>query len=381
MSEAGRPLKIGVVCYPTFGGSGVVATELAKGMAQRGHEIHLFSYAPPARLDVFDERIHLHEVEVSSYPLFKYPPYDLALASRLAEVVEDADIDLVHAHYAIPHTMAALLVKDLLRPRRVPVVTTLHGTDITVVGQDPSYRRVTRHAIRNSDAVTSVSEYLKRRTQEVFGLDNGMIVIPNFVDTERFKPGRNRSIRGCFSRANERVVMHVSNFRPVKRAALVVDAFADIVKAMPATLVMIGDGPDRSACEARAQALGLKSRVRFLGAQTDVEHLLPNADVFLLPSEHESFGLAALEAMASGVVPIVTAAGGLPEVIQDGVDGLLVAEEQIHTMGARAVALLQDGERLAAMSAAARLAAVDRFAREAIVARYEAVYRDVIQPT
>ncbi|MDJ0523481.1 MAG: N-acetyl-alpha-D-glucosaminyl L-malate synthase BshA [Planctomycetota bacterium] len=380
MSNASdRALRIGVVCYPTFGGSGVVATELGKGLAERGHEIHLFSYAPPARLDAFDEHLHLHEVEVSSYPLFKYPPYDLALASRLAEVAEDSDLDLVHAHYAIPHTVAGLLVKDILKPRPFPVVTTLHGTDITVVGQDPSYARVTRHAIRNSDAVTSVSTYLKTRTEEVFGLENGMHVIPNFVDTERFRPQRNPHIRGCFSRGNERVVMHVSNFRPVKRAGLAIEAFATIAEAMPSTLVMIGDGPERATCEAQAGKLGLKNRVRFLGAQTDIENLLPNADLFLLPSEYESFGLAALEAMACGVVPVVTDAGGLPEVVRDGVDGLLIDADAMETMGTRSVELLGDEERLAAMGAAARTAATDRFDRGDIISRYENVYRSVLE--
>ena len=372
-----RLLKVGVVCYPTFGGSGVVATELGKAMAAHGHEIHLFSYAPPARLDAFDEHIHLHEIEVSSYPLFKYPPYDLALASRLAEVAEDADLDLVHAHYAIPHTVAALLVRDILG-RKLPVVTTLHGTDITVVGQDPSYKRVTKYALRKSDAVTSVSAYLKARTEEVFDLDNGMSVIPNFVDTERFQPGYERHIRSCFSRAGERVLMHVSNFRPVKRAMLAVEAFAGVARAMPATLVMIGDGPDRAACEARANALGLRDRIRFLGAQTDVENLLPAADVFLLPSEYESFGLAALEAMACGVVPLVTRAGGLPEVVRDGVDGVLVDESEMDGMGAVAVALLEDDERLGRMGKAAREAAVGRFGRRGIVEQYEAVYRSVL---
>ena len=375
---ATRSLRIGVVCYPTFGGSGVIATELCKGMAERGHEIHLLSYAPPARLDVFDERIHLHQVEVSSYPLFKYPPYDLALASRLAEVTEDADLDLVHVHYAIPHTIAALLVKSILAPRKLPVVTTLHGTDITVVGQDPSYKRVTRYALRGSDAITSVSAYLKRRTEEVFGLENGTVVIPNFVDTERFRPDRDRGIRACFSKGAERVVMHVSNFRAVKRAPLVVEAFAQILEAMPATLVMIGDGPERGACEARAHALHIKDRVRFLGAQTDVEHLLPAADLFLLPSEYESFGLAALEAMACGVVPVATEAGGLPEVIRHGEDGILVPEERLGEMGALAAALLADEEALTRMSRAGREAAVGRFGRDGIVTQYEAVYRAVL---
>lgn len=372
------PLKIGIVCYPTFGGSGVVATELGRGLAERGHEIHLLSYAPPARLDAFDEHIHLHEVEVSSYPLFKYPPYDLALSSRLAEVVEAVGLDLVHVHYAIPHTLAALLVKDIVRPRELPVVTTLHGTDITVVGQDPSYKRVTKYALARSDVVTSVSKYLSDKTIEVFGVNRPIEVIPNFVDSERFRPGGSAGTRQCFSTGAEHVLMHISNFRPVKRAPKVIDAFADVVAAGPATLVMVGDGPDRSACELRARKLGIQDRVRFLGAQTDVEHLLPAADVFLLPSEYESFGLAALEAMASGVVPVVTHAGGLPEVVEDGVSGVLVPEAQIDDMGVLVRDLLQDPGRLAAMRKAARVRAETVFARAPIVTRYEQVYRDAL---
>lgn len=373
-----RPLRIGIVCYPTFGGSGVVATELGRALAERGHEIHLLSYAPPARMDAFVERIHLHEVAVSSYPLFRYPPYDLALASRLAEVAEDAELDLAHVHYAIPHTLAALLVKDLLRPRRFPVITTLHGTDITVVGQDPSYRRVTRYALERSDAITCVSDYLRRQTQEVFAPSSPLHVVHNFVDTKRFKPECTAAIRGCFSPAGEPVLIHVSNFRPVKRPVWVVDVFGQVLKQRTATLIMVGDGPERSACEARAQALGIKDRIRFLGAQADVEHILPAADLFLLPSEYESFGLAALEAMACGVVPISTRAGGLPEVVQDGVDGILVSEDVVSEMGRKCVELLADPQRLQKMKRAAREAAEVRFSRSVIVDRYEAVYREVL---
>lgn len=372
------PLRLGIVCYPTFGGSGVVATELGRALAERGHAIHLFSYAPPARMDAFDERIHLHEVTVSSYPLFRYPPYDLALASRLAEVAEDAELDLVHVHYAIPHALAALLVKDLVRPRRFPVVTTLHGTDITVVGQDPSYRRVTRYALERSDAITCVSEFLRLQTREVFAPSGPVHVIPNFVDTARFRPQCTAAVRTCFSPAGEPVLMHVSNFRPVKRAALAVEAFAHVAARTPATLVMVGDGPDRPACEARAQALGVKDRVRFLGAQAGVEHILPAADLFLLPSEYESFGLAALEAMACGVVPVATRAGGLPEVVRHGVDGLLIEGDVVAGMAEQALALLGDPPRLDAMKRAAREAAEVRFARAPIVDRYEAVYRGVL---
>jgi N-acetyl-alpha-D-glucosaminyl L-malate synthase BshA len=371
-------VRIGIVCYPTIGGSGVVATELAQGLALGGHEIHLLSYAAPARLDGFDERIRLHEVEVTSYPLFRYPPYEVALASRLAEVAEESSLDLVHVHYAIPHTLAALLVKDLLRPRPFPVVTTLHGTDITVVGQDRSYARVTRYAIERSDRVTCVSEYLRRQTEQVFGVQRRYDVIPNFVDPERFRPRERERLQRCFAPAGQKVVLHVSNFRPVKRSVLVVEAFRAIAARMPATLLMVGDGPDRGRCEERTRALGLRDRVRFLGAQTDVHDLLPVGDVFLLPSEHESFGLAALEAMACGVVPVVTAAGGLPEVVTDGRDGVLVPEERIATMGDVAADLLLDAPRLAAMKAAARLSAVERFPRHAVVPRYEAVYREAL---
>lgn len=371
-------MKIGVVCYPTFGGSGVVATELGRAIATRGHEIHLFSYAPPARLDPYLEGVRLHEVEVSSYPLFKYPPYDLALASRLAETVEEEDLDLVHVHYAIPHTVAALLVKTILAPRPLPVVTTLHGTDITIVGQDPSYARVTRYALNNTDAITAVSAYLRDETRRTFGIEGEIDVIPNFVDTDRFKPAERAGVRRCFAKGGERVLMHASNFRPVKRAELVVEAFARVVEQIPATLVMVGDGPERGNCEARAAALGVKERTRFLGSQADMEHLLPAADVYLLPSEYESFGLSALEAMACGVVPVVTNAGGLPEVVDDEVTGLLIEEAQLDQMGARITTLLRDEQRLEAMRAAARQVAVGRFGRDAIVDRYEALYESVL---
>lgn len=371
-------MKIGILCYPTIGGSGVVAVELARHLAARGHQLHLFSYAVPARLPEAEPNLQFHEVEVSTYPLFRYPPYEVALASRLSEVVEDEGLDLVHAHYAIPHTLAALLVKDVVAPRRLPVVTTLHGTDITVVGQDRSYRRVTEHALRRSDAVTAVSEWLRGQTEQVFGVTRAIEVIPNFVDPERFHPGASARMRRCMAPAGEPVLIHVSNFRPVKRAVLAVEAFAKVAPALPSRLLMVGDGPDRAACEARARALGLKERVRFLGAQANVEELLPCADVLLLPSEHESFGLAALEGMASGVVPAATAAGGLPEVVRDGVDGLLVPEAELSSLGDRVRALLEDRPRLAAMKSAARAGALARFTPDQVIPRYEALYERVV---
>lgn len=372
-------MRIGIVCYPTFGGSGVIATELGQGLAGRGHEVHIVSYAPPARHERFDERIRLHEVEVSSYPLFRYPPYDVALASRLADVAEEAELDLVHVHYAIPHAIAALLVKAIVAPRPFPVVTTLHGTDITIVGQDRSYARVMRYALVASDRVTCVSAYLERETRRIFEVTRGIDVIPNFVDPARFHPGAAPSVRSGFAPRGEPVLVHVSNFRPVKRASLAVEAFARVRAAMPACLLMVGEGPDRATCEARVRDLGLRGCVRFLGMQADIETLLPAADVLLLPSEYESFGLAALEAMACGVVPVATAAGGLPEVIRDGEDGLLVPEADLAGMGERVLEVLRDPPRLAALKTAARRTAVGRFARDLVVPRYEAVYEEALR--
>lgn len=371
-------MKIGIVCYPTFGGSGVVATELARGLADRDHDVHILSYAPPARFDSFDARIRHHAIEVSSYPLFKYPPYDLALASRLAEVAEEAELDLVHVHYAIPHTVAALLVQQILAPRRLPVVTTLHGTDITVVGQERAYERITRYALQNSDAVTSVSEYLRQETVRVFGVEREIHVIHNFVDHNRFHPENEPRLRSCFTKGAEHVLMHVSNFRPVKRARLCVEAFAEVLQHTMATLVMVGDGPDRAGCEALARELGIRDRVRFVGSQSDIEHLLRAADLFLLPSEFESFGLAALEAMASGVPAVATRAGGLPEVIQDEHDGLLIDPRDMGSMGPRITALLGEPERLAAMKRAARETATSRFDRDQAVVAYERLYESVL---
>ncbi len=372
-------MKIGVLCYPTFGGSGVVAVELSRGLVERGHEVHLFSYAPPARLPELPGGLVFHEVEVSTYPLFRYPPYEVALASRLSEVAEAESLDHVHAHYAIPHTLAALLVQDILAPRALPVVTTLHGTDITVVGQDRSYRRVTEHALRRSNAVTAVSEWLRAETEKVFGFTREIEVIANFVDADRFHPRTSESRRLSFAAPAERVLIHIGNFRPVKRAARAVEAFAVVAARLPARLLMVGDGPERAECEARARALGVRDRVRFLGTQSAVEELLPLADMLLLPSEHESFGLSALEAMACGVIPVVSRAGGLPELVQDGVDGLLVEDGDAARMGAAAADLLADEPRRARMALAARTAAVERFSPAQALERYEALYERVLR--
>ena len=367
-------MKVAMVCYPTAGGSGVVATELAIALAARGHELHMLSYAPPLRLRAFDDRVRWHEVEVTSYPLFRYPPYEVALASRLAEVVEEEGIDVVHAHYAIPHALAALLVKEVVAPRRLPVVTTLHGTDITIVGQDRAYARVTSYAIRASDVVTAVSDYLRRETDRVFGPIRPIDVIHNFVDLERFHPDREPARRRAFARTGEALLVHVSNFRPVKRSVSAVEVLARVVRERPAVLLMVGDGPDRAACEARARELGVRDRVRFVGAQAEVESLLPLADLFLLPSEYESFGLAALEAMACGTPTVAFAAGVLPEVIEDRVDGRLLPPHDDLAMGDAVLELLRDDPLRAAMGAAARASAERRFALDRVVPAYEAVY-------
>jgi N-acetyl-alpha-D-glucosaminyl L-malate synthase BshA len=371
-------MRIGIVCYPTAGGSGVVATELALALADRGHSVHVISYAPPMRLRPWDDRVRYHEVEVTSYPLFRYPPYDAALASRLAETAEEEGLDVVHVHYAIPHTLAALLARDVVAPRRLPVVTTLHGTDITIVGQDRAYASMTRHAIRASDAVTAVSEYLRAETDRVFGALRAIDVIPNFIDPARFQPRIDPVRRRSFARPTEALLLHVSNFRPVKRAVSAVEVLAAVVKERPAVLLMVGEGPDHAACEARARELGVRDRVRFVGTQPEVETILPLADLLLLPSEYESFGLAALEAMACGTPPICFASGGLPEVVKDGVEGVLAPPCDDAAMARAVLDLLAAPEKRKAMAEAARAGAVDRFSVDRIVPRYEAVYRRVV---
>ncbi len=372
-------MKIGIVCHPTPGGSGVVAVELGLALADRGHEVHVLSYAIPLRLRAGDDRVRFHEVEVSTYPLFRYPPYELALASRLTEVATEEGLDVVHAHYAIPHALAAILARDVVKPRRLPVVTTLHGTDITVVGQDRSYFPMTCFALRTSDAVTAVSHWLRTETDRVFGPTQPIDVVPNFVDLERFRPVRDASRRRGYALATDALFVHVSNYRPVKRSVAAVEIFARIAKERPSVMLMVGDGPDRAVCEERARALGVRDRVRFLGARAEVEDLLPLADLVLLPSEFESFGLAALEGMACGAVPLAFASGGLPEVVVPGVDGILAPPLDDAALAREAIALLGDPDRLDAMARAARAAAERRFSIALIVPQYEAIYRRVVE--
>ena len=348
-------MRIGITCYPTYGGSGVVATELGIELAANGHEVHFISYSQPFRLSGRDDGIFYHEVPVSSYPLFEFPPYDLALASRMAEVAEFCNLDLLHVHYAIPHSVSALLARQMLaaRGRKLPFVTTLHGTDITLVGLDRSYLPITRYAIQESDGVTSISSYLKDKTVADFGISRPIEVIPNFVNCDVYTPiaddAARSHARSKFAQPDEAVFIHLSNFRPVKRVVDVVKVFAQVAREVPSQLILVGDGPDRSAAEWLAHDLKINDRIHFLGKQDRVNELLPLADLMIMPSSLESFGLAALEAMACKVPAIATRVGGVPELIEDGLTGLLYSVGDVDGMAAGALSLLKDRSRLNAM--------------------------------
>ena len=381
-----RRLKIGITCYPTYGGSGVVATELGLELAQRGHEIHFITYAQPIRLNRPTLNIHYHEVEVSRYPLFEYPPYDLALATRMAEVAEIYDLDLLHVHYAIPHSVSALLARQMLawgpKHRRLPFVTTLHGTDITLVGQDPSYLPVTRFSIEQSDGVTAISQYLRERTVREFGIPNNIHVIYNFVNCEQYCRQKEKDLtehRAEYAHHGERILVHVSNFRPVKRITDVIEIFDRVRKKIPSKLLLMGDGPERSPAERLVVQKGIHDDVIFLGKQEQIGEKLAISDVLLLPSQLESFGLAALEAMASEVVPIATRVGGLPEVIDHGATGFLADVGDVDTMARYAIELLADESRLRSMGKACRKAAAERFSANNIIPQYEDFYRKVLE--
>ena len=377
-------MRIGITCYPTYGGSGVVATELGIELAAAGHEVHFISYSQPFRLSGRDGGIFYHEVPVSSYPLFEFPPYDLALASRMAEVAEFYELDLLHVHYAIPHSVSALLARQMLaaRGRRLPFVTTLHGTDITLVGLDRSYLPITRFSIQESDGVTSISSYLKEKTIADFDVMRPIEVIPNFVNCDVYQPICDEAVRAAarckLAKPDEAILMHLSNFRPVKRVVDVVKVFAQVARAVPAQLVLVGDGPDRSAAEWLAHDLGIHAKIHFLGKQERVNELLPLADLMLMPSELESFGLAALEAMACKVPSIATRVGGVPELIDDGVTGLLYPVGDVEDMASGAIGLLTDRTRLDAMREEARKTARTLFCSTKIVPRYVSYYESVL---
>ena len=377
-------MRIGITCYPTYGGSGVVATELGIELAALGHQVHFISYSQPFRLNGREEGIFYHEVPVSSYPLFEFPPYDLALASRMAEVAEFNELDLLHVHYAIPHSVSALLARQMLaaKGRRLPFVTTLHGTDITLVGLDRSYLPITRYSIQESDGVTAISNYLKEKTVESFEITRDIEVVTNFVNCDVYTPIKDEAQRAEARRRlaspNEAILMHLSNFRPVKRLVDVVKIFARVARELPAQLVLVGDGPDRSAAEWLAHDLGIQARVHFLGKQERVNEILPLADILLMPSELESFGLAALEAMACKVPSVATRVGGVPELIDDGETGLLYNVGDVEGMATGVLSLLNDPARLSAMREAGRRTAQKRFCASLVVPQYVRYYEKVL---
>ncbi len=372
-------MKIGIVCYPTFGGSGVVATELGKALAKEGHKIHFITYSQPSRLDFLNENLFYHEVDFRSYPLFEFPPYELALASKMVSVVKNEHLDLLHVHYAIPHASAAYMARQILASQGIyiPVVTTLHGTDITLVGKDPSYEPVVTFSINQSDGVTAVSEDLRRQTYEYFKITNGIDVIPNFIDLDKFKKQKKDHFKKAICPNGESLVVHTSNFRRVKRIPDVIKVFANIHAVIPSKLLMIGDGPERSKAEAQSRELNIESDVRFLGKLEAIEEVLSVADLFLMPSEKESFGLAALEAMACEVPLISTDAGGLPELNIQGVTGFMSKVGDIDDMTRKALFVL-DKNNLPTFKQNA-LKRAKEFDIANIRPLYENVYRRVLE--
>lgn len=372
-------MNIGIVCYPTFGGSGVVATELAKGLADRGHTLHILSYARPTRLDSFRTDISYHEVDLSTYPLFEYPPYDLALANMMVNLIKFAKLDILHVHYAIPHATSAYLAKQILNSEasNIPVITTLHGTDITLIGSDPTYKQVVDFSINQSDGVTAVSEYLRDETFRLFDIEKEIEVIPNFIDLNRFKKSKKEHFKRAICPNGEKIVTHVSNFREVKRVPDVVKTFHQVLNnGVKAKLLMVGDGPDRIKAEQECRELQICDHVRFLGKQEHVEEVLSISDLFLIPSGSETFGLAALEAMSCSVPVISSNIGGLPEVNIDGLTGYLCELGDVEHMGECATKILTDEKLHAKMSKAARERA-ETFEMSRIVSDYEDYYEKV----
>jgi N-acetyl-alpha-D-glucosaminyl L-malate synthase BshA len=377
-------MKVGIVCYPTHGGSGVVASELAIGLAKKGHEIHIVSYAPPFRLRSFHQNIFIHEVEIASYPLFKYPPYALGLATKLVELVEAYDLELIHAHYAVPHAASAYLAKQILNSQLIKIITTLHGTDITLVGADQSFRRVIKFTIEKSDGVTAVSDYLKQQTIREFDIQREIRVIYNFIDPARPAQRRNQCDRESYAPHGEKILIHASNFRPVKRVGDVVRIFAEVHARIPAKLILIGDGPERPFIQQLIKDLKLSADVYFLGEQDHLEPLFFCADLFLLPSEQESFGLTALEAMNCSVPVIATETGGLPEVIIHGETGYLYPVGEIKKMAEKSIELLSSPEKHELFKQQARRRATQSFNADQIIPQYEAFYEEILrakQPT
>lgn len=372
-------MKIGIVCYPTFGGSGVVATELGKALAKEGHQIHFITYRQPTRLDFFSENLYYHEVDIKSYPLFEFAPYELALASKMVNVVKYEGLDLLHVHYAIPHASAAYMAKQILKEQGIyiPVVTTLHGTDITLVGKDPSYEPVVTFSINQSDGVTAVSEDLRKDTFEHFDIKNHIEVIPNFIDLDRFKKQKKEHFKLAICPHGEKLLVHTSNFRKVKRVEDVIQVFYRLRKTVPAKLLLVGDGPERDKMERLCRDLGTCDDIRFLGKLEAVEEVLSVADLFIMPSEKESFGLAALEAMACEVPILSSNAGGIPELNLDGITGYVCNIGDVTTMTEKALEILDDNN-LPRFKAAA-LARAKEFDVANILPKYEQYYIETIE--
>jgi L-malate glycosyltransferase len=372
-------MKIGITCYPTYGGSGVVATELGKALALRGHEVHFISYALPFRLSNFVENIFFHEVETSNYPLFEFPLYSLTLASKMVEVARYEKLDVFHVHYAIPHATSAYLAKQMINgSEKVKVITTLHGTDITLVGLEPSFLPLVKFSIEASDGVTAVSRFLKEKTVTNYDIKKDIEIIPNFVDTEIFKPTRKQCFKDRVASPNEKILVHTSNFRQVKRVTDTIRVLERVIKEIPVKLVLVGDGPDRSECERLARQLNLFDHVKFLGKQDGLVEILNSSDIFLIPSQSESFGLSALEAMACGVPVVASSVGGLPELIRHNETGYIAEIGDIDRMSKYVIDLLTNEKKYDLFSRNSRERAVNIFDKNKIVPLYEKYYEKIL---
>ncbi|MBD1209121.1 MAG: N-acetyl-alpha-D-glucosaminyl L-malate synthase BshA [Ignavibacteria bacterium] len=373
-------MNIGIVCYPTYGGSGVVATELGKALAEEGHQVHFITYAMPFRLDGFYKNVFYHEVEMPNYPLFEFQLYTLALASKMVDVIRYEKLDIVHVHYAIPHATSAYLAKKIIEKERdIKIVTTLHGTDITLIGLEPSFLPLVKFAIEESDAVTSVSRFLREKTLTNFNIKNKEIdVIQNFIDTETYKPFVDCGLRQQYAPQGEKILMHTSNFRPVKRVADTVRILHEVLKTVPAKLILVGDGPERSEAERLSRELGIAEHVRFLGKQNGLPQILSAADVFLLPSQSESFGLAALEAMSCGVPVVATSSGGIPEVVVHGETGYVAEIGDTERMAKYVVDLLTNPKKHKRFAEASRQRAIDEFETKLLLPQYTALYERLL---
>jgi L-malate glycosyltransferase len=370
-------MKIGITCYPTYGGSGVVATELGKALAKRGHSVHFISYAMPMRLTGYQDNIFYHEVEMANYPLFDFPLYTLALTSKMVEVARYQKLDLLHCHYAIPHATSAYLAKKILQETNIKIITTLHGTDITLVGLEPSFLAIMKFSIEQSDGVTAVSRFLREKTLTNYGINKEIEVIPNFIDVEKYHRDRSTNICAYCTTNGDKVLMHTSNFRPVKRVADVIKIYNEVQKKVPSILILIGDGPDRSQCEMLCRELGIEKKVKFLGKQIELVPILSAADLFLMPSQSESFGLSALEAMACGVPVISTSVGGLPELQVHGETGFIAEIGDIDRMSRYAIDLLTNPSKYKLFAEAARNRAIE-FESSKIIAQYERHYERIL---